>query len=341
MTGAAIDPEVQSRIDRLLSAWHAGYRGLTPYLDIQAMLDKIRSTPVGDARVALMNSVVRTLGRPEALAAYLDMLRWAAGRSHPAEEAHLRMLQNVRMHSIYGWCGNTMLVESGRDATEHTYPAAIGLAEKLGNPACSWNLTLHVWQPNRRAAGFKVTDGDQSLTIAEPPHSHPFDFVSHVVVGRMWQSIYRQADLASPRAGRYAHTTLEHVDGVWPPHDFRAPAALHVVEERVRLEPGDSYYMPCELIHDVEIDRSSSYSTPTITLFMSSEYMVMPHVYMAKSMADYQEKHQDVKTLGRPILPEAWHMKLEALARYLRGESATLQLQEIVKHDGEYAFFHL
>jgi hypothetical protein len=252
----------------------------------------------------------------------------------------MAMLQNVRMHSIYGWCGNTMLVESGREPNPSTYPVLPGLAEKLGNPASSWNLTLHVWQPNTHARGFNVKEGQPTSSIAEP-HSHPFDFVSYVVKGSMRQSIYCQVDTELLRHGRYSDVSLEHVDGVWPPHDYQSPAALHTVEERVLLAPGDSYYMPCGMIHDVEIDPEVAIQTPTITLFLSSEYMVMPHVYMARSMADHHAKHPDIKASAKPISSQSWHAKLEALSNYLCGRSPNLRLPEIVQFDGEYAFFHL
>ena len=341
MTIARLDYDVSRCIDELIDAWHAGRRDITPFLTIQALLDRIRAVPVGDGRLHLMTSVVRSLGRPQALSAFLDMLRWAALRRHPEEDQYMLMLQNVRMHSIYGWCGNTMLVESGREPVACTYPVLPGLAEKLGNPASSWNLTLHVWQPNTRARGFPVLEDKHAASIAEPPHSHPFDFVSFVVKGSMRQSIYRQVDAASPRRGRYADVALEHVDGVWPPHDHQSTVGLDVIEERVILGQGDTYYMPCDMIHDVEIDPVAAAQTPTITLFMSSEYMVMPHVYMARSMANHHEKHPDIKTSAKPIPPASWHAKLEALSNYLAGRSTTLRLQEIVQFDGEYAFFHV
>jgi hypothetical protein len=95
------------------------------------------------------------------------------------------------------------------------------------------------------------------------------------------------------------------------------------------------------MIHDVEIDPVAAVETPTITLFMSAEYMVMPHVYMARSMADYHERYPSIKTLAKPIPPASWHAKLEALSKYLAGHSSTLRLPEIVQFDGEYAFFHI
>lgn len=341
MTAAPLDFSVNRCVDDLLDAWHAGRRDIRPFLAIQTLLDRIRAVPVGDKRLNLMTSVVRSLGRPQALAAFLDMLRWAALSRHPNEDEYMSMLQNVRMHSIYGWCGNTMLVESGREAVASTYPVLPGLAEKLGNPASSWNLTLHVWQPNSRARGFTVLEGQPAASIAEPPHSHPFDFVSSVVMGSMHQSIYRQVDAASPRRGRYAGVALEHVDGVWPPHNYQSTVGLDVTEERVLLAPGDTYYMPCDMIHDVEIDPLTAFQTPAITLFMSSEYMVMPHVYMARSMANHHADHPDIKTLAKPIPSASWHAKLEALSNYLSGRSETLRLPEIVQFDGEYAFFHI
>jgi len=217
-----------------------------------------------------MNSIIRTLGRPEALATFLDMLRDSATRDGTKEQELCRFkLQSVRLHSIYGWCGNTLLVESFDGPTKGTYTPLPGLGERLGNSTSAWNLTIHVWQPNETAKGFPITAPLEKGSILEPPHSHPFDFVSTVVKGVMHQSIYAQNDDVGGTStdGRYSQIPLEHVDGVWPPHDFRETCTLKTLEHRVMLKQGDSYHMPCHWIHDVEIDGNTAVSKPAITLF--------------------------------------------------------------------------
>jgi len=82
-------------------------------------------------------------------------------------------------------------------------------------------------------------------------------------------------------------------------------------------------------------------TTPAITVFLASESLALPHVYMAKSMADYHAKHPNILKLARPLTPGSWEAKLKATAAYLRGETATLRLGDIVKAESEYAFFHV
>jgi hypothetical protein len=98
--------------------------------------------------------------------------------------------------------------------------------------------------------------------------------------------------------------------------------------------------MPCDVIHDVEIDHPSSFDTPTLTLFLSSEYMVMPHVYMSDAMTEHHLLNPSIKSSASPIPAESWHDKLEAISNYLTGKSKTLRLPDIVNFDGEYAFFY-
>jgi hypothetical protein len=170
-----------------------------------------------------------------------------------------------------------------------------------------------------------------------------------VVKGALHQSIYKQKGVSEVDhtkskgniAGYYDQNILEHVDSVWPPHDFRKSCNLQTLEHRVPMRQGDSYYMPCDWIHDVEIDGNTATSKPAISLFLSSEYLVMPHVYMTKPMADFHNKNPDIKRTGSPIPEKAWHNKLKAISAYLRGESETLNLNEIVNHKGEYAFFNV
>ena len=352
LTNSNIDLAVEKQITSIVENWLESPSKVQPFIDMQRVLESVRRIPPGDKRIKLMNTVVRTLGQPNMLATYLDMLRDSAKRYGTKEQELCKnKLQSARMHSVYGWCGNTILVESFDEPTEGTYKPVPGLEEMLGNSTSAWNLTIHIWQPNLTAKGFIIKDMVEPRCILEPPHSHPFDFVSMLVVGSMHQSIYRQIDCNEEdnlgtkqeehRKHYYSNTTLEHVDGVWPPHRFRETCRLKTLEHRVTLRSGDSYYMPCNWIHDVEIDRSLADYKPTITLFLSSEYMVKPHVYMASSMADFHKEHPDLKKNAKPISENSWHDKLKAIATYLRGETDTLNLNKIVRHTEEYAFFHV
>lgn len=337
------DPRIQKEIELLVEGWEKDPESVTPYATMSRLLDRVRALPPGNERTVLMVSIIKTLGKPKVLARFLDMLREESLRDTSSSNEMRAKLQNVKMHSIYGWCGNTLLVESGSAPTQGTYPAIPGLGERLGNSPSAWNLTIHVWQPNMNAKGFPVRGRFNKDTVQEPPHSHPFDFVSTVVRGDMKQSIYTpRRNLKSKVSGRYATQPLEHVDGVWPPHDVRETCGIDTLEESVPLKAGESYYMPCDWIHDVEINKSQAADQPTITLFLSSEYLVMPHVYMAPQMADFHEQNPAVKTeQAKAVSKEVWHQKLEALSAYLRGESKTLDLKKVVQYKGEYAFFHV
>lgn len=346
LTNENVDLLIIKEVNTIIEHWRNEPFEVEPFSEMQSLLDRIRQVPRGTERIILMNSIVRTLGQPDTLATFLDMLRDSATREGTKEQYLCKnKLQNVRMHSIYGWCGNTLIIESSDESTEGTSKHIPGLGEKLGNSPSAWNMTIHVWQPNLSAEGFPVNAYLEKNSIQEPPHSHPFDFVSTIVKGSMHQSLYTQDNDITPifdrTSNRYSETNLEHVDGVWPPHDFRETKTLKMLEDRIFFEEGDSYYMPCDWIHDVEIDGSTANTRPTISLFLSSEYMVMPHVYMTQSMADFHSKNPDMKLNGVPIPESAWHEKLKAISKYLRDESSTLNMNEIIKYEGKYAFFHI
>lgn len=348
MTHAYIDEGIESQINSLIEKWRNNYSSVEPIAEVQEILETIRKIPVGEKRVKMMNTVVRTLGKPETLATYLDMIQDSAKREGSREQEYCKnKLQKVKMHSIYGWCGNTLMVETSSEPTEGTFPPLSGLAEKLGNSSSAWNLTVHIWQPNLTAKGFPIKAILPKGTILEPPHTHPFDFSSMVVKGSLHQSIYTQNEEGTKEVHRddyhshYLNTPLEHVDGVWPPHDFKETCTLTTKEHRILLNEGNSYYMPCSWIHDVEINGLLASTKPTITLFLSSEYLVMPHVYMIESMSEYHYKNPTIKSNGRPISADAWYEKLSAVSGYLKGESENLDLNSIINFQGEYAFFHV
>ncbi len=346
MTELAPDPATEQVIMSLVDQWLDDPTEAEPLQGIRDLMDAIRALPRGESRLKCMNTFVRTLGTPRVFATFLDMMRDAAGRPGTAEEELSRVSQTARKHCIYGWCGQTLLLTSSTQPTEGTQKPEPGLWEMLGDPPpAAWGLSMHIWQPNPNAKGFPSGGRIDPDVIVEPPHSHPFDFASMVAIGSMRQSIYTQNPTGEVRVvvgreGRYDGVLLEHVDGVWPPHGQQSSCEVGTLEARVLLQAGDSYYMPCDKIHDVEIDARTAGRTPAITLFLASEAVVKPHVYMAQSMVDMHEACPHLRHEGQALPPEAWHAKLTAVASYLRGEQSTLSLDDIVNYDGDYAFFH-
>jgi hypothetical protein len=345
MTGMQPDRAIQSALVATLERWRADAATATPLQELKDTLEVVRRMPRGEVRLRGMNTLVRTLGTPEALATLLDILRLSWTKDGTREQELARVAQEGKLHSIYGWCGQTSILFSESEPTEGTVlPTDVWAKDRLLYPASLWWLSIHIWQPNPRAQGFRTDTLDEPGVIVEPPHSHPFDFASMVSIGKMRQSIYSELGSgAKPRKpGRYDGSTLEHVDGVWPPHDYRRTVELQTEEDRLMLTAGDSYYLPCHRIHDVEVDTNDSRARPAITLFLASETLVVPHVYMATTMADYHAAHPDLIASLQPraLSAQAWMAKLEAVSDYLRGKSPTLCLDEIVKSDQEYAFFH-
>lgn len=336
-------------IKQLLDGWHRDRDATTPIETISRLLDSMRILPRGDERAAAMNTVVRTLGTADALATLLDMMRHSAKRTGSREQELSLYSQLEPKHSSYGWCGQTKLICSGPSLTPGTLRPETGVQEILGSaPATMWGLNMHIWQPNPFARGFPSGKRPEPNVIVEPPHSHPYDFASMVAIGSMHQSVYAQRGSGTSRTdfsiektdGRYSGVTLDHVTGVWPPHTDREPAEVITLEERILLSAGDSYYLPCNVIHDVEINASTALVKPAITLFLRSEAIVKPHVYMARSMVDFHAANPDIERTGRPMLEADWHAKLRLVSEYLRGHSSQLILDDVVKQHSEYAFFH-
>ena len=340
----SINREIEKQIKSILLKWKTDPTSILPFSAFRDILEKARQIPASNKRIAIMNTIVRTIGNANNLATFLDMLRDASSRNGSHEQQLCKsVLQGDKMHSVYGWCGNTTIVESFDFPQKGTYSPIDGLEDKLGTSTNPWKLIIHIWQPNRSAKGFRFKeDKTQPKVVMEPPHSHPFDFVSMIVKGRVYQSIYEKVeDKGGNREGHYKGVELVHVDGVWPPHDFQQNCYLETTEHRVLLEEGDSYYMPCAWVHDVEVDSDLAKRKPTISLFLSSEFMVLPHVFMSKSMAKYHSENPDIKKNGKPISEENWHRKLELISDYLRGKKDELNLNDLIGYEGEYAFQHI
>ena len=347
MTHSKIDDNIKNEIESIFSQWKKNPESVLPFSAMRNVLEDARKKPSSDERIIIMNSIVKTLGKPHNLAIYLDMLRKVSNNKRSNEQKLCQdVLQSDKMHSIYGWCGNTTIVESFDYPTTGTHKPIEGLEEVLGTSTSAWKLIIHIWQPNKNAKGFIFNEQAKYDSILEPPHSHPFDFVSTIVKGQLCQSIYSQEidnvqkKIDEKEKGHYTHIELEHVDGVWPPHNYREKCYLTTKEHRVILKEGDSYYMPCGWIHDVEVEAEISKTKPTISLFLSSEFMVMPHVYMSDSMVEFHEKNPNIKKFGKSIPESSWHKKLELISNYLRGESESLNLNNVVNYEGEYAFQH-
>jgi len=334
-----LDSGLESRILSCLKS-----QGSSLYKELSKVLDDVRGVENGKNRLIQMNTIVRTIGEPDNLVKVLSSIKQQVNSG----DNSLSNITNVKMHSIYGWCGNTLLIESSEEPSPNTFPAPNGIELILGNPTSTWNLTLHIWQPNSKAQGFEIASLPKpKSTILEPPHSHPFSFSSFIVKGELHQSLYvDQLDKKRVNenrvAGYYDSVPLIHSDGVWPPHSFEIEARVETIEHRTCFRKGDSYYMPANWIHDVEIDGDRALRQPTITLFLSTEYITMPHVYVHESMVKY---HNDKPTLksdnSGPISLEKWNKKIDSLINYIGNEEAELNLPSIIEYDKEYAFFHV
>lgn len=350
MTSLAPDTDTREAILSVVEKWLDNPNTGEPLSSIRTILDSIRLLPRGDKRLKSMNTLVRTLGQPDVFAIFLDMVRAASQRLGTREQALSEISRKSSKHAVYGWCGQTRLALSSIEPNHNTLKPEIGVQNFLGKtPTSAWALSMHIWQPNALAKGFSCGRQTVPNVIAEPPHSHPFDFASMVVIGEMHQSIYTQLDPqqqspiqkeATIQKGRYDGIILEHVHGVWPPHEHRETGELMTLEDRILMKSGDSYYMSCDTIHDVQIDANVASKKPAITLFLRSESFVKPHVYMASSMADFHEIHPNLKDQGYPLSENDWDEKLKLVADYVRGKNSTLNLDHVVKYDNEYAFFH-
>lgn len=343
LTSMASDPEVEVSIARLFQSWRDSPNSATPVNDLRELLEKLRLRDRGNHRIAGMNTLVRSLGQRHNLADFLEMMRDAIRKDGTREQELALISQLGRWHSIYGWCGQTILVMSASNSVSATSkPNHEGVAESLEYPRPLWWISIHVWQPNANAIGFCSEKCPEPDLIMEPPHTHPFDFVSMMSIGRMRQSIYRPVACSDRTGrGRYDGMTLQKVDGVWPPHKQKLPVALETIEERVTLSEGDSYFLPYNVIHDVEVSASDARETPAITLFMASESLDTADVYMARSMVEYHDLNPDILMMAKPMERDDWERKLKMLTQYLRGKEKILRLSDLVESETDYAFFHV
>ncbi|PZR39738.1 MAG: hypothetical protein DI538_06185 [Azospira oryzae] len=349
MTEMPPDINTRDAILNLFDAWVKKPDIAEPLATVRAILNTMRILPRSEERLCVMNTFVRTLGQPELFATFLDMIRYSSLKGNTSEKSLSEISRKSSKHAVYGWCGQTRLSLSGTEPTSGTTQPEPGVQAFLGKtPTSAWSLSMHIWQPNPKAKGFVCGHRDLPGIIAEPPHSHPFDFASMVVTGQMHQSIYTQHDTSydlnnnkfPTGKGRYHNIDLDHVHGVWPPHDIQEKSKLRTLEERVELNAGDSYYMSGDMLHDVQINSAIAQHQPAITLFLRAESFIKPHVYMAASMAEFHTANPELKTQGYPLAENDWYQKLEVVADYVRGKNTTLNLADIVRYDNDYAFFH-
>ncbi|MDI5961124.1 hypothetical protein [Streptantibioticus silvisoli] len=331
-------------ITNILAESEQGVTDATETLEkLQGLLEQIRHTPEGADRISRMNAFVRTLGRADNLAAFLELMRTSLKSGRPSEHDIAERSRAGRAHCIYGWAGQSLVLASENKAIASTTPAGAGVEEFMGYPVAEWHASIHIWQPNPEAQGFESTKRLEPGAIVEPAHSHPFAFVSYVSVGEMRQSIYQETSEAMPAGAtdRYQDVALERVDGVWPPHQEYVSSRLRTAEERVLLKQGESYFMSNDQIHDVEVDRKTAADRPTITLFLCSETTRIANSYMVPSMAEFHRDNPELTSRAKALDPEEWDAKLDATARYLRGESDHLRLGEVFECGSSYAFMNV
>jgi hypothetical protein len=165
-----------------------------------------------------------------------------------------------------------------------------------------------------------------------------------MAIGDMRQSTYVEEPLDSDATlgqGRYKNVVLERVDGVWPPHREYEPSRLRTLEDRLRIKTGQSYFMPNNAIHDVEVVRSIAARTPAITLFLAAECSEIPKTYMVPTMAEYHRDQPDPRDDAKPRSPREWDASLGATANYLRGDTEHLRIEEIVACTSTYGFMNV
>lgn len=327
------DPEIRNAILASIDQCRKPASDGDAVAALRQVLEMMRTVPAGARRNRGMNTFVRTLGEPANLATWLDVLRDTYQRDGTDGQRICRILSSYKRHSHYGHYQLLMMV-SARHATEATTPiSGTASAGRLAH-APQWDLLLSIWQPLPTNTSFLSAKRSEPHLLVEPAHSHPFDFVSKVVTGTMYQSTYRPTtrEASSRSAGRYAGVPLVRVDRTWPPHEHREHAWLKTVEDRVPLRAGDSYFLSSDRIHDVEMDLTIASSKPAITLMLSAESTVLADVYLEKSMLDFHDANPNLKDgdCGMPF--STWSGILQDTAAYLRGAS-TLQLPRMSIND--------
>lgn len=315
--------EVRDAILTPIDGWRKHASVSDPVADVQKVLEAMRRMPAGVDRIRNMNTLVRTLGEPSTLATWLDILRDICYRGGTDGQRICRILLSYKRHSHYGHCQLLMMV-SVRDPTETAAASPAIMGSHQIKHASQWDMTLSIWQPLDASIRFTSGKRSEAHLVVEPAHSHPFDFVSRVVIGTMYQSIYRKAtkEASSQAVGRYSGVPLVRVDRTWPPHEYREVAWLETLEDRVPLRAGDSYFLPADVIHDVEMDCVIAASKPTVTLMLASEHVAPADVYLEQPMLAFHDANPRLKDADGAMPIGTWNTILGDTAAYLRGASS-------------------
>ncbi|HEX3965677.1 MAG TPA: hypothetical protein VHZ03_55050 [Trebonia sp.] len=132
MTAMPPDSVTEQALASVMQKWDSDPRSVEPIRGIRQVLDRIRLLPRGQSRLTAMNTLVRTLGRPQALATLLDMLRDSAAREGTHEASLTLPSRNGTQHAVYGWAGQTLLLLSDFGNHEGAVEAEPGSLEVLG-----------------------------------------------------------------------------------------------------------------------------------------------------------------------------------------------------------------
>jgi len=335
------DAKIQDAILQLIEQWKADRESVSPIRDMRDIIEPIRALPPSLERLEKMNTFARTLGEPNVLATFLDMLRDSDSRAGSQEQrlSRLSIKSDVR-HSAYGWSAFSLL-----DSKNELLPSTSESCRARDEVYPEWEVTVNVWQRNTHAEGFESGAVFDAGVVAEPPHTHSFDFVSCVSIGRMEQTQYRQVDALdaqtfSKPGERYHNIALRHVDEVWPPHRYGADAYLAEIAPCFTIAQGETYFVQSDWIHDVAIDARHAETKPTITFLLSSETKATSHVYMSESMDAFHRANPSIKEACTALEPHERNSCFEAISAYLRGHDNKLDLKSIIGFESKYGFFH-
>jgi hypothetical protein len=346
---ATIDQEVHDAISSALAKWRNS-RDAVAAAEVIAVVERMQHLPpYSDARRVAMNTFVRTIGEPAALADWLDIITaepdaTAISQTLPNGSVKRLYLSDYARHSHYGHF-QFVLLRSSLDrstlSSQHASRAADSQAAFPDWFDSGWAVELSIWQPSfvKPSAVF-LSDGTlKPDTLREPPHTHPHEFFSKVVTGSMRHSRYiiESEDTLTPghgstseqtvaKNGAYADVEFNKVHEVWPPHNVDGKCRLKAVEENVEFSAGESYRMPLGVIHDVEFDAVAGRSGPAITCVLCAEQEVAPDVFMENSMLSYHNSHADLADHDHATSVETWRENLRVIAAYLRQETDTLIL---------------
>eukprot|EP01044_Picomonas_judraskeda_P000688 COSAG03_NODE_32_length_18233_cov_11.266847_18_plen_1227_part_00 len=318
---AATDQEVYDAISSALAKWRQSRE--SPIAEVHAVVNRIRHVaPYSDARRIAMNTFIRTIGEPSALADWLEIIS--------ADSSDTTRLCDYARHSHYGHFQFVLLQVSGEQSAASPEHESRAADNQLACPEwynAGWALELSVWQPSftNPAAVFVSQGRLKPETLREPPHTHPYEFFSKVVTGSMRHNRYVEVADTDAGGGAYADVVFNKTHEAWPPHSGGDKCKLKATEEDIVFTAGESYRMPLGVIHDVEFDTTNS-DTPAITCVIVAEQEVAPDVFMEDSMLIHHNSNPDLAKHDRSMPLVTWQANLRAIADYLRKKN-TLSLQ--------------